>query len=61
MENRKVADCRKYPSVNNCSLTISGAEEEVLDAAVAHAIASHEHENTPALREQIRAGLADEA
>lgn len=58
--NRKVADCRLYPSVNNCSLTISGNEEEVLDAAVSHAVASHGHENTPELREQIRATLKDE-
>ena len=57
---RKIADCRKYPSVNNCSLCISGTEEEVLDAAVAHAVASHGHQNTPELREEIRGGLEDE-
>lgn len=59
-ETRKVADCRKFPSVNNCSLCISGTEEEVLDAAVAHAVSHHGHENTPELREEIRAGLTDE-
>jgi len=31
---RKSIDCRDYPSEKNCSLKISGTEEEVLDAAV---------------------------
>jgi hypothetical protein len=31
---RKSIDCRDYPSEKNCSLRISGTEEEVLDAAV---------------------------
>jgi len=36
---RKSIDCRDYPSEKNCSLKISGTEEEVLDAAVQHAAA----------------------
>ncbi|HEX9624043.1 MAG TPA: DUF1059 domain-containing protein [Streptosporangiaceae bacterium] len=52
-----MVDCRKMPSENNCSLTIAGREDEVLDTATAHAVAKHGHENTPELREQIRAGL----
>jgi hypothetical protein len=31
----------------------------VLDAAVAHAVAKHGHEDTPELREMIRSGLQD--
>jgi Protein of unknown function (DUF1059) len=58
--NRKVADCRKFPSDRNCSLTISGTEEEVLEAARQHAIASHGHEDTPELRNQLRGMLEDE-
>jgi predicted small metal-binding protein len=61
MDKRKVADCRDYPSVNNCTLTISGKEDEVFDAAVDHAVAKHGHEKTAELREQIKAGLKDEA
>jgi hypothetical protein len=57
---RKVADCRDYPSVNNCSLTIAGTEEEVVEAATMHAVAAHGHADTPELREQIRATLKDE-
>jgi hypothetical protein len=34
---RKSIDCRDYPSEKNCSLKISGTEEEVLDTAVQHA------------------------
>ena len=57
---RKSIDCRDYPSEKNCSLKISGTEEEVLDAAVQHAAAVHGHENTPELREQIKQMLAIE-
>ncbi|MGW2278757.1 DUF1059 domain-containing protein [Streptomyces sp. NPDC001770] len=57
---RKVADCRKYPSVSGCSLTISGEENEVVRAAAEHAVSVHEHTDGPELREQIRASLDDE-
>ncbi|MEV4440131.1 DUF1059 domain-containing protein [Streptomyces sp. NPDC049577] len=57
---RKVADCRKYPSESNCSLAISGEEEEVVKAAAEHAVSVHQHEDTPELREQIRGMLEDE-
>jgi predicted small metal-binding protein len=57
---RKSIDCRDYPSEKNCSLKISGTEEEVLDAAVKHALSVHAHENTPELREQIKQILKDE-
>jgi predicted small metal-binding protein len=40
-------------------LAISGAEEEVLDAAVMHAASVHGHENTPELRESLRGLLKD--
>jgi len=56
---RKMVDCRKVPSEINCSLTIAGTEDEVLDAAVAHAVARHGHEDTPDLREGIRAAMED--
>ncbi|HYY14398.1 MAG TPA: DUF1059 domain-containing protein [Chthoniobacterales bacterium] len=60
MASRKFIDCREYPSENNCSLRISGSEDEVLEAAVQHAVSAHGHENSPELREQIRALLKDE-
>ena len=57
---RKIADCRDMPSERGCTLTISGEEDEVLDAATQHAVSSHGHENSPELREMIRGGLKDE-
>ncbi len=58
---RKSIDCRDYPSEKNCSLKISGTEEEVLEAAVQHAVSAHGHEETPGLREQIKSMLKDES
>lgn len=57
---RKIADCRKYPSETNCSLTLIGEEDEVLRAAIEHAVSVHRHEDTPELRAQIRELLEDE-
>jgi predicted small metal-binding protein len=57
MAQRKSIDCRDYPSEKNCSLKISGTEQEVLDAAVQHAVSAHGHEETPELREQIKSML----
>jgi predicted small metal-binding protein len=56
---RKMLDCRTVPSDNNCSLTIAGTEDEVLDAAVAHAVSAHGHEDSPELRDMLRGGLTD--
>jgi len=58
---RKVADCRQFPSEKNCTLTISGTEEEVVKAASEHAISSHGHRDTPELRQEIRRMLKDES
>ena len=57
---RKIADCRDYPSVSGCSLTLAGEEEEVVKAASEHAVSSHGHKDSPELREQIRRSLKDE-
>ena len=58
---RKSIDCRNYPSEKNCTLKISGTEEEVLDAAVEHAVSAHGHQNAPELRQQIKSMLKDES
>jgi len=42
-------------------LKISGTEEEVLDAAVQHAVSVYGHENSAELRGEIRSLLKDEA
>ena len=58
---RKYVDCRDMPSENNCSLYISGTEDEVVAAASEHAASVHGHEDTPEFREEIRKALKDEA
>jgi Protein of unknown function (DUF1059) len=57
---RKMADCRRFESDNNCSLTIIGEEDEVITAAAQHAIAAHGHQDTPQLHDQLRAMLEPE-
>ena len=59
MAQRKSIDCRDYPSERNCSLRISGTEDEVLDAAVQHAVSAHGHKNSPELRETLKSMLKD--
>ena len=54
---RMMADCRRFPSESNCSLTIIGDEEEVVRAASEHAVSVHDHEDNDELREQIRGML----
>lgn len=57
---RVVADCRDFPSDSGCSLAISGEEQEVLEAAAMHAVAVHQHQDGPELRESLRSMLRSE-
>ena len=59
-DSRKYIDCREYPSEKNCSLKISGTEDEVLEMAVQHATMSHGHEDKAELKEELRRLLKDE-
>lgn len=59
--NRVMADCRRFESESNCQLTIIGPADDVVDAAVQHAVASHGHEDTPEMRERLRAMLEPES
>lgn len=52
---RKFVDCREFPSDMKCTVALSAdSDEELLEAAVQHAVAVHRHEDTPELRQQIR-------
>jgi predicted small metal-binding protein len=52
---RKFIDCREIPSDTNCSVAISAdSDQELLEAAVQHAIAVHKHEDTPEFRKQLQ-------
>lgn len=51
---RKFIDCREFPSDSHCSVAIAAdTDQELLEAAVQHAVAVHKHEDTPELRQQI--------
>ena len=54
---RVMADCRRWPSETDCSLTIIGEEEEVVRAAAEHAASVHGHEDSAELRDQVRGML----
>ena len=58
-QKRKVVDCRLHPSDSNCTLSIEGTEDEVLEAATQHAITTHGHTNSPELCEQIKSIMKD--
>ncbi|MEW5944496.1 MAG: DUF1059 domain-containing protein [Pseudomonadota bacterium] len=52
---RKYMDCREFPSETNCTITIlADSEQELLEAAVQHAVAAHKHSDTPELRAELR-------
>lgn len=52
---RYYIDCRDYPSEMNCSLAMSAdTKEELLEAAVQHAVQVHGHEDTPEFRSEIQ-------
>jgi hypothetical protein len=58
---RVMADCRRFASDSKCQLTIIGPADDVVDAAVQHSVASHGHQDTPELRERLRAMLEPES
>lgn len=52
--SRQYIDCREYPSEMNCSVALSADnQQELLEAAVQHAVAVHGHADTPELRQQL--------
>lgn len=59
---RKFIDCREYPSEMNCTVFMSADnEDELLEAAVQHAVSVHGHTDTPELRETLRSMFKEEA
>ena len=58
--SRKYIDCSEYPSDSNCTLRISGTEDEVMSVAVQHAAQVHGHEDTAQFRDELRNLLKDE-
>jgi predicted small metal-binding protein len=58
---RRRISCGDIPSESGCTVTISGTEDEVVRLAALHAVDAHGHQDTPELRERIRAMLRDES
>lgn len=57
---RKYIDCREFPSDMKCTIAISAdSEEELIDAAVLHAVSVHGEHDTPAFRAEIRQAIHD--
>jgi plasmid stability protein len=56
-----MADCRRFESESACQLTIIGPADDVVAAAAQHAAASHGHQDTQELRDQLRAMLEPES
>ena len=51
---RMFVDCRDYPSEMNCTIAISADnKEELLEAAVQHAVAVHGHHDSAQLRQEL--------
>lgn len=52
---RKYIDCREFPSESGCTVALAAdSDNELLEAAVQHAVAVHGHQDTPEFREQLR-------
>jgi hypothetical protein len=60
MGERMYLDCREMPSESGCDIAMAGSEEHLVEAGAMHAITAHGHEDTPELREEIRAGMKTE-
>ncbi len=55
---RKYIDCREFPSQVQCTVAISAdKEDELINAAVQHAVAVHGEKDTPEFRSEIRKAI----
>jgi len=58
--SRRYIDCREFPSAMNCSVAISAdSDNELLEAAVQHAVSVHQHTDSAELRTQLQALFHD--
>ncbi|MCB5205091.1 DUF1059 domain-containing protein [Neorhizobium sp. T786] len=57
---RKFIDCREVPSEAKCTIAISAdSTDELVNAAVQHAVSVHGHSDTPEFRQQIRKSIRE--
>ncbi len=52
---RQYIDCREFPSEMKCTVAIAAdTEDELINAAVQHAVSVHGEKDTPAFRSEIK-------
>lgn len=55
---RQYIDCREFPSEMKCTVAISAdSTDELVNAAVQHAMTVHGHQDTPEFRSEIRKAI----
>jgi len=55
---RKYIDCREFPSEMKCTVLLAAdTEEELVNAAVQHAVVVHGEHDTPAFRSEIKKAI----
>jgi predicted small metal-binding protein len=58
--SRRYIDCREFPGDIKCSIALAAdTDEELLEAAVQHAVAVHGYSDSPELRQEIRSCFHD--
>lgn len=59
---RMFIDCRQVPSDSKCTISIAADDrQELIEAAVQHAIAVHGHSDSQELREMISQSIEQES
>jgi predicted small metal-binding protein len=57
---RKYVDCREIPSDTKCTIALSAdSADELLEAAVQHAMTVHKHKDSPELRSMLRGAMKE--
>jgi len=57
---RKFIDCRQFPSESNCSIAIAADNaDELVEAAVQHAVSVHKHADDEELRTWVRSQIKE--
>jgi predicted small metal-binding protein len=55
MMARKYIDCREHASEMNCTVALAAdSDEELMEAAIQHAVTVHGHKDSPELRAMLR-------
>jgi predicted small metal-binding protein len=59
---RRYIDCREFPSEMQCTVAISAdGEDELINAAVQHAVSVHGEKDTPEFRSEIKKAIHEGA